>query len=46
MKADSPIEIDRRRSGEPDGGEWSLIDPVGQGRVQILPVGKSRASLA
>ena len=29
MKADSPIEIDRRRSGEPDGGEWSLIEPIG-----------------
>ena len=46
MKADSPIEIDRRRSGEPDGGQWSLSDPVGQGRVQILPVGKSPASQA
>ena len=46
MKADSPIEIDRGRSGEPDGGEWSLIDPVGQGRVQILPVAKSPASQA
>ena len=44
MKADSPIEIDRRRSRDPDGGEWSLVDPVGQGRVQILPVGKSPAS--
>ena len=41
MKADSPIEIDRRRSRDPDGGEWGLIDPVGQGRVQTLPVGKS-----
>ena len=46
MKADSPIEIDRRRSRDPDGGEWSLIDPVGQGRVQIIPVGKSPASQA
>ena len=46
MKADSPIEIDRRRSRDPDGGEWGLIDPVGQGRVQILPVGKSPASQA
>ncbi len=46
MKADSPIEIDRRRSRDPDGGEWSLIDPVGQGRVQILPVGRSPADQA
>ena len=46
MKADSPIEIDRMRSREPDGGEWALIDPVGQGRVQILPVGKSPVSQA
>ncbi len=46
MKADSPIEIDRRRSREPDGGDWSLIDPIAQGRVQILPVGRSPASQA
>ena len=46
MKADSPIEIDRRRSRDADGGEWGLIDPVGQGRVQILPVGRSPSSQA
>ena len=46
MKADNPIEINSRRSRDPHGGEWGLIDPVGQGRVQILPVGKSPASQA
>ena len=46
MKADSPIEIDRRRLRDADGGEWGLIDPVGRGRVQILPVGRSPSSQA
>ena len=46
MKADSPIEIDRRRTRDSDGGEWSLIDPIAQGRVQVLPVGRSSASQA
>ncbi len=39
MKAGHPIVIDRVRSKGPAGGEWEKIDPVGKGRVQILPAG-------
>ncbi|MBI4193951.1 MAG: RecQ family ATP-dependent DNA helicase [Betaproteobacteria bacterium] len=40
MKAGHPIVIDRARSRALTGGEWEKIDPVGKGRVQILPAGK------
>ena len=33
------IEINRARAQDPPGGDWTLIDPVGQGRVQVLPAG-------
>ena len=39
MKADRPITVNRSRSREPLGGEWGPLDPVTQGRVQILPAG-------
>lgn len=39
MKARHPITIDRARTKAPPGGEWQSRDPVGQGRVQILPAG-------
>jgi ATP-dependent DNA helicase RecQ len=39
MKADHPISINRARAKAPPGGDWRQRDPVGQGRVQILPVG-------
>ncbi len=39
MKAAQPIRIDRTRRQLPAGGAWAKIDPVGKGRVQILPVG-------
>ena len=39
MKHDRPIGIDAARAKMPAGGEWQAIDPVGQGRVQILPAG-------
>ena len=38
MKADHPICIDRNRSRAPSGGDWEALDPVAQGRVQVLPV--------
>ncbi|MBK9440542.1 MAG: RecQ family ATP-dependent DNA helicase [Comamonadaceae bacterium] len=38
MKAERPIHIDRARSKQPAGGLWQARDPVGQGRVQVLPV--------
>ena len=41
MKVDNPVTIDRARGkGEPGGG-WASIDPVGQGRVQVLPAGEN-----
>ena len=39
MKAGHPIQIDRAREREPPGGEWTSLDPVSRGRVQILPAG-------
>jgi len=41
MKSEHPIRIDRARSKAPAGGEWQRHDPVGQGRVQVLPAGES-----
>ncbi len=37
MKADHPIRADPKRREEPGGGDWALLDPVAEGRVQILP---------
>ena len=39
MKASHPIAINRMREKNPPGGDWTLVDPVSQGRVQILPAG-------
>lgn len=39
MKQAHPIHINAARKGQAAGGEWASIDPVGQGRVQILPAG-------
>ena len=39
MKRNHPIGIDPARAKQAPGGEWKTIDPVGQGRVQILPAG-------
>lgn len=39
MKAKHPITVDRARKKDKPGGQWELIDPVGKGRVQILPAG-------
>ncbi|MDN2578678.1 RecQ family ATP-dependent DNA helicase [Aquibium sp. ELW1220] len=38
MKAGHDILIDRRRGREPAGGDMASLDPVGQGRVQLLKV--------
>ena len=37
MKDEYPIRLDRARAKEPPGGAWNKLDPVSQGRVQILP---------
>ena len=39
MKEDRPITVNRDRTREHPGGEWARIDPVTQGKVQILPAG-------
>src|SRR5690606_11708299 len=36
MKAGHEIAIDRKRSKEPGGGDMASLDPVSQGRVQVL----------
>ncbi|WP_306752428.1 RecQ family ATP-dependent DNA helicase [Paracoccus actinidiae] len=36
MKADHAISVDRRRRKDPPGGEMTALDPVVQGRVQVL----------
>ena len=46
MKAGHPIHIDRAREQEPPGGDWSLLDPVARGQVQILPAGQTPISQA
>ena len=46
MKTGHPIRVNRARRGETPGGEWAQWDPVGKGRVQILPVGDSPISQA
>ena len=46
MKAGHPIHIDRPRQNDPPGGDWSLLDPVSRGQVQILPVGSGPISQA
>lgn len=40
MKVDNPIRVNRARSRDPQGGEWEKLDPVAQGKVQILPAGR------
>jgi ATP-dependent DNA helicase RecQ len=40
MKKERPIGIDSARAKQAPGGAWKRLDPVGQGRVQILPAGR------
>ena len=46
MKTGHPIRIDRTRANYSPGGAWRELDPVGQGRVQILPAQRSPISQA
>lgn len=41
MKAKHPIGINQARLKHEPGGAWARLDPVAQGRVQILPTGDS-----
>lgn len=38
MKTAHPIRINHARRDEPAGGRWQGLDPIGQGRVQVLGV--------
>ncbi len=40
MKGEHPIRINRARSNDLAGGAWQDIDPVSEGRVQIVPAGR------
>ena len=46
MKDDHPIRVNRSRSKEPWGGRWSELDPLTEGRTQILPAGETPISQA
>ncbi|WP_292216250.1 RecQ family ATP-dependent DNA helicase [Mesorhizobium sp.] len=48
MKAGHDIAIDRKRSKTPPGGEMAALDPVAQGRVQVLdcPSGDEAQAMA
>ncbi len=46
MKTGHPIRIDRMRTKNPPGGDWSALDSVAQGRVQILPASPDPVSQA
>ncbi len=38
MKSDHPIRINRERKDLPPGGHWRQIDPLAQGRVQMIQI--------
>ena len=46
MKAGHPIRVNRKRAKDPPGGAWAKRDPVGRGRVQVLPAGRDPVSQA
>ena len=46
MKTGHPIRIDQARAKQPYGGEWGKIDPVGEGKVQILQAGTNSVTQA
>ena len=46
MKTENPIHIDRARRKDQDGGVWTDLDAVAQGRVQILPAGDTPVTQA
>ena len=46
MKAQHPITVDNQRENNPAGGEWESLDPVSQGRVQVLSCENNRIDQA
>ena len=50
MKTEHPIRIDRARAQDSPGGNWTALDSVAQGRVQILsaqrdPISQARVAM-
>ena len=39
MKGSNSIQVNRDRDKDPHGGKWEGMDPVGKGKVRILPKG-------
>ena len=46
MKQGHPIAVDRRRAKDKTGGRWEHLDPVGKGRVQVVPAGPDKITQA
>lgn len=46
MKQRHPVRVDKSRASEPPGGRWEALDPLLQGRVQLLRVGDDALSQA
>ncbi|OQX17944.1 MAG: helicase [Desulfobulbaceae bacterium A2] len=46
MKREHSIAVDRARQQTPAGGRWHELDPVGGGRVQLLPAGENMPTQA
>ncbi|MCY4133117.1 MAG: RecQ family ATP-dependent DNA helicase [Nitrospira sp.] len=46
MKTGHPIRINRARAKDSSGGAWRELDPIAQGRVQVLPAQQDSISQA
>ncbi len=46
MKADHKIQINKGRAKDPAGGVWAKRDPLGRGKIQVLPAGGNAISQA
>jgi ATP-dependent DNA helicase RecQ len=46
MKIQYPIAINKERKQEPPGGEWGSLDPVAQGRVQLIHMRDAKEQIA
>ncbi len=44
MKEEHPIRVNAARAKDTPGGAWQELDPLGRGRVQILPVPRGAES--
>ena len=46
MKVDHEIRINKRRTKDAAGGSWAGLDPLGHGKVQVLPAGRNAITQA